>query len=81
MFNNFFSENCAFMRYVEKYGTATHVTDDNIMWRMRFACCITKATDTRTTQVTLIALPRQQWSSECASIFLYTYIAPTVNLQ
>jgi hypothetical protein len=31
---------------VEKYGTAGQATDDNIIRRMRIACCITKATDT-----------------------------------
>jgi hypothetical protein len=31
---------------VEKYGTARQATDDNIILRMRFACWITKATDT-----------------------------------
>jgi hypothetical protein len=31
---------------VEKYGTARQATDDNITQRMRFACWITKATDT-----------------------------------
>jgi hypothetical protein len=31
---------------VEKYVTARQATDDNIIRRMRFACCITKATDT-----------------------------------
>jgi hypothetical protein len=31
---------------VEKLGTARQDTDDNIIRRMRFACCITKATDT-----------------------------------
>jgi hypothetical protein len=31
---------------MEKYGTAGHATDDNTIRRMRFACWITKATDT-----------------------------------
>ena len=35
-----------FMRYVEKYGTARQVTDDNMIRQMRFECWITKATDT-----------------------------------
>ena len=30
---------------MEKYGRAGQATDDNIIRRMRFACCITKATD------------------------------------
>jgi hypothetical protein len=33
---------------VEKYGTAGQATEDNITLRMRFACWVTKATDTLT---------------------------------
>jgi hypothetical protein len=36
---------------VEKYGTARQATDDNIIQRMRFACRITKATDTHSEYV------------------------------
>jgi hypothetical protein len=36
--------------------------------RMRFACFITKATDTHSQYVILIAFPRQQWLSERASM-------------
>jgi hypothetical protein len=32
---------------VEKYGRAGQATDDNIIRRMRFACWLTKATDTQ----------------------------------
>jgi hypothetical protein len=32
---------------VEKYGRAGQATDDNIIWRMRFACWVNKATDTQ----------------------------------
>jgi hypothetical protein len=45
-FNNYFSENRAVD--VEKYGTTRQATDDNITRRMRFACWITKTTDTQT---------------------------------
>ena len=31
---------------MEKYGIAGHATDGNIIWRMRFACWINKATST-----------------------------------
>jgi hypothetical protein len=43
----FFPENRAVYENVEKYGTAGQATDDNIIRRMRFACRVTKATDTR----------------------------------
>jgi hypothetical protein len=43
-------------------------TDDNTTRRMRFACCITKATDTHSEYVILIALPWAQWLRERASM-------------
>jgi hypothetical protein len=57
---------------VEKYGTARQATDDNIVRRMRFACWITKATDTPSEYVIRIAFPRQEWLRERASILRYT---------
>jgi hypothetical protein len=60
MFKNFFSKNCTVYEIMwKKYGTARQPTDDNIIRRMRFAFCITKATDTHTEYVTLITSPRQ----------------------
>jgi hypothetical protein len=38
---------------VEKYGRARQATDHNIIRRMRFACWITKATDTNSEYVIL----------------------------
>ena len=35
-----------FMRYVRKYGTANHATDDKIIQHMRIACWIPNATNT-----------------------------------
>jgi hypothetical protein len=42
---------------------------------MRFACWITKATDTHSEYVLFIAFPRQQWLRERASVLRYTYTA------
>jgi hypothetical protein len=42
---------------------------------MRFACWITKATDTHSDYVILIAFLWQQWLRERASMLRYTYIA------
>jgi hypothetical protein len=53
---------------VEKYGRARQTTDDNITRRMRFACCITNATDTRSEYVIFTAFPWQQWLRERASM-------------
>ena len=59
---------------MQKYGSARQTTDDNIIRRMRTECWITKATDTHSEYVILIAFPRQQWLRERASVLrLYVY--------
>jgi len=45
---------------VEKHGAAGQTTDGNIMWRVRIVCWVTKATDTHTEYVILIAFPLHQ---------------------
>jgi hypothetical protein len=42
--------------------------------RMRFACWITKATDTHSEYVVFIAFLRQQWLQQRASMLRYTHI-------
>jgi hypothetical protein len=44
------------------------------IWRVRIACWIPQATNTRTRCVILIAFPLQQWLRERASVLRYTYI-------
>ena len=45
LFKNFFFENRAVCEIMwEKYGGARQAIDDNIMWDMRIACWINKAT-------------------------------------
>jgi hypothetical protein len=68
----FFRKSCRLGDNVEKYGTATQATDDNIIRRMRFACWITKATDTHSEYVIIIAFPRQQWLRERTSMLCHT---------
>ena len=83
MFNKFyffFRKLCRLRDNVENYGRATQATRDNIIRLMRFACWITKATDTRSAYVTFIALP-QQWLRERASLVHCTYIACLVIPQ
>jgi hypothetical protein len=53
---------------VEKCGRTRQAIDKKIIWRMRFACCVTKATDTHLECVILIAFPRQQRLRERASV-------------
>ena len=49
-------------------GTAGRATDDDIIWRMRVASWITKATDTHKQYVILPAFLPQEWSRERASV-------------
>ena len=60
---------------VENYGTVGQATDDNTTWYMRFACWISKATNTHSEYVTLIAWQRQQRFCERVSVLHSTYIA------
>jgi hypothetical protein len=71
----FFRKSCLFCVKLGKYGTTRQATDDNILWRMRFACRINKATDTRSEYVILVAFQHQQWLRERPSVLRYTYIA------
>jgi hypothetical protein len=82
IFNSFFSKNrVVYETMWKKYRIARQATDGNIIRRMRFACWITKATNTHSEYVTLTALPLQQWLRERASMLRYTHIACVVNLN
>ena len=74
VFNNFsFSENRAVYEIMWKNIGETG-RPQMIIWRMYFAFCITKATDTHPDYVILIAFPLQQWLHERAPLLCYTYI-------
>ena len=49
------------------------------IWHTRIACWITKATNTHSEYVILIAFPLQQWLHERASVLRYTYTACLVS--
>jgi hypothetical protein len=68
MLNNVFLKAYHLCNNVENYGRARQATDDNIMWSMRFACRITKATNTHSEYVVPIAFQWQQWSCEHALV-------------
>jgi len=53
------------------------------IWSVRFACWMTKATDTHSQCVILIAFPLQQWLRERASMLRYSpmYFACLVRLS
>jgi len=53
---------------MEKYGTVRQATDENMKRRWRFACWVTKATDTHSECVILIVYTRQKWLRERASM-------------
>jgi hypothetical protein len=59
-------KSCRVRDNVEKCGRAREATDGNITRRMRFACAITKATDTHSEYIILIAFPRKIWLRERA---------------
>jgi hypothetical protein len=62
-------------------GRTGEATDGNIIWRMRFACWITKATETRSEYEMLSDFLRQQWLRERASLLRCTYIASFVHVR
>ena len=51
------------------------------MRRMRFACWLTKATDIYSDYIIFLAVRRQMWISERASVLRYTYISCLVSLN
>jgi hypothetical protein len=52
-----------------------------IIGRMRFACWITKATDTHPEYVILISFPVQQWLHESALMLNHTHIVCLVEIN
>ena len=56
---------------MENNGKARQATDDNTIGRMGIECWITKATDTYSEYVIIIAFLRQQWLRERASILRF----------
>jgi len=56
----FLRKSCTFYELMWKtYSRAGQATDDNIIRRVRLACGVTKAADTLSEYLTLIACPRQ----------------------
>jgi hypothetical protein len=75
IFNNVFRKTCHLRGNVKKCCRPGEAADDNITRSMRFACQVTKATDTHSECVIFIVLSRQQYLRECASMSRYTNIA------
>jgi hypothetical protein len=72
---------CPLLDNVEKYGKARQVTDDDIIRRMRFACWITKATDTYLEYLIPTTLTRRKWLREHVSIVSEIFPAQFVLLN
>jgi hypothetical protein len=77
----FFRNSCRLWDNVGKQGRARQVTDDDIVGRWRFACWITKATNTHSKYVILIGFPRRKWLCERTSILRYTCIDSWLRSQ
>jgi hypothetical protein len=74
MFNNFSQKSYHLWDNEHKYSRVRQVTDNNIIWHTSFACWITKAIDTHSECVILIAFPWWQWLCECTSMLcLYVH--------
>jgi hypothetical protein len=59
----------------KKYSTAEQATDDNIIWRMRIACCIPKATNIAQNMSYLLLLQGNDGYANAPRCYVYTYIA------
>ena len=59
--------------------TARQAIDNNVVWRMRFACWITKATDKYSEYLIVIAVPLQEWLHEGTSMLRYIFDICLVN--
>ena len=64
----FFRKSCPLGDDVEKYGKARQAADDNVTQPHALFMLHTKATDTHSEYVILIAFTRQQWLHERASV-------------
>ena len=59
---------------MEEYGRVRQAIDDSIIWHIRFACRMTKATETHAEYVILIAFSLQHWLHKHTSMINYVYL-------
>ena len=76
----FFRKSCLLWDNVQKFCRALKATDDSSIRRMRIACWITKAANTRSEYVIFIAFPLPLWLHVLASVVRYTYIGCLVYI-
>jgi len=67
---------CLLRDNVEKYSRNRHPKDANIIRRMDFACWVTKATETHSEYVIIIAFTMQEWLGERASLLCFLHTLP-----
>ena len=80
LFGNFFFENPAVYETMwENAVERDRPQMDNIIWRMRIASWIPKATNTHSQYVIFIASPLQQWLYFRVSMLRFTYIVCLVK--
>jgi len=72
VFSDFFFENRAVYKITWK-NIVERGRPQMTIWRIRIACWVTKATNTHSEYVILIAFPLQQWLQERASTLRCTY--------
>jgi hypothetical protein len=75
VFNSSFPKSYRLWYKIGKYGTASQDTDDNIIWRMRIAYWITKATDAHAEYVILIAFHGNNGYPNAPQLYVYTYMS------
>jgi hypothetical protein len=72
--SNFLNENCAVYEIIWKYFVDPGRPQMTV-WLMRIARWVTKATDTHSEYVILIAFPRQRWLYERELLLGYTSLS------
>jgi len=71
----------SFLRYVEKYRVSKAGTDDNIIWRMRNAYCVTKATDTHSEYVMLLLFHGNNSYAEVSDCYVIRILPVLFNIN
>jgi hypothetical protein len=79
MFNNFSEKTYRLWNDEEKYGTARHATEDNIIWCMRTAFLIPKATNTHSEFIVIFLFHGNNGYANAFQRYVYTYTACSVR--
>jgi hypothetical protein len=66
---------------VEEYDTDRYFIEVSKISHIRFACWITKAKNTHSLYVTLLAIPVQKWLHEHTSILRYRAFPALLNVK